>query len=127
LSRKRPHPKFESGPADTQDRQRLDLWLWYARFYKTRSLAARLCAAGVVEIAGLPVQRASQLVRVGDLVTLVQGGYRLSVAVLGMAEHRGPASAAAQLYRQIGPRIRIGNADPAWQAILADEGGDYEG
>ena len=52
---------------------RLDKWLWYARFFKSRSLAARLCTGGKVRLNKRPVDKAHQLVRPGDVLTFAQG------------------------------------------------------
>src|SRR5262249_41941482 len=52
---------------------RLDQWLWYARFAKSRSRAARLCTAGVVTVNGLAVKKAHYAIRVGDIVVVPQG------------------------------------------------------
>ena len=58
---------------------RLDQWLWFARFVKSRSLAARLCAEGTVSINDMAVKKPNQAVRVGDAVTITHRGTRRSV------------------------------------------------
>ena len=67
---------------------RLDQWLWFARFVKSRSLAARLCAASVVAVNGLPVKKANHLVRIGDIVVLPQGGWQRTVRILALGLRR---------------------------------------
>jgi ribosome-associated heat shock protein Hsp15 len=85
---------------DTEDtRVRLDKWLWAARFYKTRSLAAEAIAGGKVQVNGERVKRAKPL-QVGDEIRIRQGPYEHQVVVHGLAERRGPASDAAQLYQE---------------------------
>jgi ribosome-associated heat shock protein Hsp15 len=84
--------------------QRLDKWLWCARVVKTRSAAARLIVDGKVRINGVRALKASRLVHAGDVVTAMAVG-RLSVLrVIGMAERRGPPSAALTLYEDLTPR-----------------------
>lgn len=78
---------------------RLDIWLWAARFYKTRSLAKQAVETGKVEIGG---QRAkpSRVVRVGDELQIARGEDRFGVRVEGLSEQRGPAPVAQALYRE---------------------------
>ena len=76
---------------------RLDLWLWAARFYKTRSLARQAIDNGKVEIAG---QRAkpARLLRTGDALTVQRGEERFELTVAGVSDTRGPARIAQALY-----------------------------
>ncbi|MEO8365996.1 MAG: RNA-binding S4 domain-containing protein [Pseudoxanthomonas sp.] len=78
---------------------RLDIWLWAARFFKTRSLAKLAVETGKVEVAG---QRAkpSRTVRVGDSVKVARGEEQFEVCVLGLSEQRGPAHIAQGLYAE---------------------------
>ena len=78
---------------------RLDLWLWAARFYKTRALAKQAIDTGKVEVEG---QRAkpSRGVRVGDALLVARGEERFEIEVLALADVRGPASVAQTLYRE---------------------------
>jgi len=78
---------------------RIDRWLWAARFFKTRSLAADAVAGGLVHVGGERA-KASRAVRVGDEVELVVGRVRRTVIVRGVAERRGPASEAVLLYEE---------------------------
>lgn len=80
-------------------RMRLDKWLWAARFFKTRSLAADEIERGRVSVNGLGVKPAREL-HVGDEVSLRQGTLPRTVIVAGLSAIRGPASAAALLYRE---------------------------
>jgi ribosome-associated heat shock protein Hsp15 len=83
----------------TDDRVRLDKWLWAARFYKTRSLAADAIAGGKVEVNGERAKRARPL-QVGDEIHIRQGPYRHTVVVRELSARRGPATEAAGLYRE---------------------------
>jgi ribosome-associated heat shock protein Hsp15 len=78
---------------------RMDKWLWAARFFKTRSLAARACELGRIEANGQP-SKASREVRTGDLLKVRNDGGDFQVEVLGLSEMRGPAPVAQMLYRE---------------------------
>ena len=78
---------------------RLDLWLWAARFFKTRSLAKHAVEGGKVELndsAGKP----SKLVHVGDVLKIVRGEERFEIVIAGLSAQRGPAPTARRLYRE---------------------------
>ena len=78
---------------------RLDKWLWAARFFKTRTLAAKACELGRVE-ANRQLARSSRDVRVGDLLSIKTEGSDFEVEVLGLSDVRGPAPVARQLYHE---------------------------
>lgn len=78
---------------------RLDKWLWAARFFKTRSLAADAIETGKVEVNGDRAKRAKQL-QLGDLVRIRLGPYHHIVTVRTLSETRGPAPVAATLYEE---------------------------
>ena len=87
-------------PADpAAGRVRIDKWLWAARFFKTRSLAAEAVAAGKVEVNEERVKPA-KLIQLGDSVSVRLGPYLHVVHVRGISERRGPASDAATLYEE---------------------------
>jgi ribosome-associated heat shock protein Hsp15 len=81
------------------DRLRTDKWLWAARFFKTRSLAAKACELGRVEANGQPCKPAREI-RAGDLLTVKNDGGEFEVEVLALSEVRGPAPVAQTLYRE---------------------------
>ena len=78
---------------------RLDKWLWAARFYKTRSLAADAIAGGKVHVNGERVKRARP-VQVGDEVRIRLGPYEHLIVVRELSDRRGPAPDAAKLYEE---------------------------
>ena len=80
-------------------RVRLDKWLWAARFYKTRSLAAEAVEKGKVEVNGERAKRA-KLLQAGDSLRIRLGPYQHIVTVSALSEKRGPASVAAALYEE---------------------------
>jgi ribosome-associated heat shock protein Hsp15 len=86
-----------------EDRQRLDKWLWFARFAKTRSLAAKLVASGFVRVNGQRTDSPAKALAVGDVVTLALAQATLVVRVEGLGERRGPAQEARQLYADLSP------------------------
>jgi len=77
----------------------MDKWLWAARFFKTRALAARACELGRIEANGQQV-KASREVRIGDLLQVKNDGGDFQVEVLVLSEMRGPAPVAQTLYRE---------------------------
>jgi ribosome-associated heat shock protein Hsp15 len=83
--------------------QRLDKWLWRARFFKTRTLAAKLCNGGHVRSGGNPITKAHHQVRTGDVLTFAQGRYIRVVKVLALGTRRGPATEARTLYEDLKP------------------------
>lgn len=78
-------------------RQRIDKWLWAARFYKTRALAVEEIGRGRVLVAGASVKPAREI-RPGDVVTVRRGAVARQVVVRGLSAQRGPAPVAQQLY-----------------------------
>jgi|SRR6478672_11462264 len=81
---------------------RLDLWLWAARFYRTRALAKHAIETGKVDAGG---QRAkpSRSVRIGDVLVVARGEERFEIEVAALSDVRGPASIAQALYRESDP------------------------
>lgn len=90
---------------DGVETQRIDVWLWRARFFKTRSQAAKIANGGLVRLsrsgATVRIDKAAASVRIGDLVSFgaPNSGVRV-VEVLGFGARRGPAPEAALLYRE---------------------------
>jgi ribosome-associated heat shock protein Hsp15 len=84
------------------DACRIDVWLWRARFFKTRSLAARIVENGGVRLmrsgARSPVDKPSRAVKPGDVLAFAQGARWLAVRVEALGERRGPATEARALY-----------------------------
>lgn len=78
---------------------RVDKWLWAARFFKTRSLAARSCELGRVESNRQGV-KPSRDIKVGDFLQITNAGGKFDVEVLALSDMRGPASVAQTLYRE---------------------------
>lgn len=84
-----------------QPSQRLDKWLWIARFFKTRSLSAAVCAKGRIRVNRVVVEKAHYAVRPGDVLTFPQADRVRVVRVTGIGVRRGPASEARLLYEDL--------------------------
>jgi ribosome-associated heat shock protein Hsp15 len=85
--------------AEDSDSSRLDKWLWFARFYKTRSLATAALIGGKVHLNGERVKPA-RAVRRGDRITLILEGVAAEFEVLGIPQRRGPAPEARTHYEE---------------------------
>lgn len=94
--------RIADGP-DAPQSLRLDKWLWFARFCKSRALASKLCAAGRIRVSGTLVQKAHHMVRPGDVLTFPLGPHIRVVRVLRLGTRRGPAAEARTLYEDLAP------------------------
>ena len=112
----------DHGTSDKASR-RLDQWLWFARFAKSRSLAARLCGEGAIAVNGAPVAKANHGVKPGDIVTLVQGPWQRTVQVLAVGTRRGPAIEAQTLFRETAA-VRRADLQAAWEPLLLADDDD---
>ena len=90
--------------AAARPRVRYDKWLWAARFFRTRTLAAQAIDAGQARLTGARVKPAHP-VRVGDAVSLRRRGIVVEVVVTGLSDRRGSATEAAELYRETAASI----------------------
>ncbi len=89
----------------SEDAVRLDVWLWRARFFKTRALAAQYLEEGRVRLTrpgadAVRIDKASRLVRPGDVLVFVVGGRIIEITVAALGERRGPAQEARTLYSE---------------------------
>ena len=98
--------------------RRLDQWLWFARFVKSRSIAARLCAEGVVTVNGNAVAKPNHAVKAGDVVVVPQGPWQRTVEVLALGTRRGPSVEARALFRETGA---VRRTLPEWEPLLAED------
>lgn len=87
----------------SEDGLRLDKWLWFSRFCKSRSIAAALCTGGRIRLSGRVVAKASQTVRPGDVLTFPLGPHVRVIEVCALGTRRGPATEAQTLYRDLDP------------------------
>ncbi|WP_417267276.1 RNA-binding S4 domain-containing protein [Celeribacter baekdonensis] len=90
---------------EKRDSLRLDKWLWYARFFKTRSLAAKIVTGGHVRVNANKVSKASTAVGAGDVLTFAQGNHIRVVKLIACGTRRGPAPEAQALYQDLSPPV----------------------
>lgn len=94
---------------------RVDKWLWHARFFKTRSLAAKQVSAGHLRLNGTKITKTAQSVTSGDVLTFPQGRQIRVVEVVAIGERRGPAPEAQALYLDKTPKQDILPANPRFE------------
>lgn len=98
----RDDPRMKPAPATIGQASaavRLDIWLWAARFYKTRALAKQAVEGGKVDINGA-AGKPSKSIKPGDRLRVTRGEDRYEIDVVALSETRGPASVAQRLYRE---------------------------
>lgn len=83
--------------------QRLDKWLWFARFFKSRTLAGKACGTRKVRINGQIASKAAATVKVDDVLTFPRGHHIRVVRILDLGQRRGPAPEAQALYEDLAP------------------------
>jgi ribosome-associated heat shock protein Hsp15 len=96
----------------TREPIRIDKWLWAARFFKTRSLAAEAVIGGKIEVNGARA-KPSRIVRLGDKLNIRRGVYEWTVVVKRLTKLRGPAAEAQVLYEETEESIRQRDATSA--------------
>ena len=85
------------------EKLRIDKWFWHARFFKTRSLSVRAVQAGHVRINGRKICKPATGLKLGDVLTFVQGRDVRVIKVVAFGIRRGPSSAAQTLYEDLSP------------------------
>ena len=106
--------------------ERIDKWLWFARFGKTRALTQKLIERGQVTLNDTKVKKTSAAGRVGDRVVVVLGMVRRSVTVLELGARRGPAGEARALYDEPAPKEKLDSENaalPLYKPMLTRERG----
>lgn len=122
------------GTAAPAAAQRLDKWLWCARFFKSRALAARACHEGRIRVSGQTQPKAHYALKVGDVLTFPLGPNIRVVRVMALAMRRGPPAEARGLYEDLaaGPTLPTSAAaatggPPDGTADDGDEAGGKSG
>lgn len=87
----------------TNNRQRLDKWLWHARMARTRTQAAKLISDGYIRLHGQRIVDPAKNVRTDDILTLALPHRTMVIKVTGFSDRRGPASEAQKLYSVMNP------------------------
>jgi len=111
-------------------KQRLDQWLWHARFFKSRSLAAVLCQKKQILVDGEKIKKPSQLIISGQTLKFKKAQEDFIVKVVSLAQRRGPALEAQDLYEDLRPPPELGKGiDPIKKAMTQSpamrEGGGW--
>lgn len=112
--------------SEVPGRQRLDKWLWAARFFKTRSLATAAVDGGKVRLNGVPVKPARE-VKPGDALEIAVGDQRWTVAVRGLNEQRRPAPEARLLYEETADSVARRSALTELKKLAPAPGADLRG
>jgi ribosome-associated heat shock protein Hsp15 len=111
---------------DSAGRVRIDKWLWAARFYKTRTLAAGAVDAGHVQLNRMRV-KPSKEVRTGDMLDILVGEVSRTVTVRAMGERRGTAQQAAALYEETAESLQVREKARDLRRFTATPGDDLQG
>ena len=106
-------PADEISPGGKPAAERIDKWLWFARFGKTRAVAQKLVTRGQVSINGRTVKKTSAAVRIGDKIGVILGAVKRNVTVCALGERRGPADEARRLYDEPAPLERLSSEHAA--------------
>lgn len=114
---------MNGAPEDGNTAIRLDRWLWYARLFKSRTLATQLCGSGKLRLNREPVRKSHQTVRVGDVLTFPKGPYIRVIEVVALGTRRGPAAEAQALYTDLDPPQPRAKKDPAGPVTPSREKG----
>jgi len=104
-------------PGGTGPGLRADKWLWQARLFRSRSLAAATAGSGRMRLNGERVAKPAQPVRVGDTLTFPQGGRIRVVRITALGSRRGPAAEAQALYVDLTPEPEAAPASGAPQRV----------
>lgn len=99
--------------------RRLDQWLWFARFVKSRSLASRLCTGGAITVNGVVVAKARHPTRIGDVIVIPQGVLSRTIRVKALGLRRGPSCEAQSLYEEAAAPAGLIDFNAPWEPLLA--------
>ena len=99
--------------ADDTKALRLDRWLWYARFFKTRNLATRLIASSKLRLNGEVMSKPHRTAVVGQVLTFMQQNDVRVIEIVALGQRRAPATEAAELYNDLSPPVARTKVDEA--------------
>lgn len=116
-------PASAGGTTPRAETLRLDKWLWFARFVKSRSLATKLVAGGNMRVNGAPTQKAHHAVKAGDVLTFALGPHIRVIRIAALGIRRGPAPEARLLYDDLDPPAPPSQGKPAEPGLAEREAG----
>ena len=90
----------------TESTLRIDKWLWYARFFKSRTLANTFCGTGRLRLNGQVIRKSKQSIKTGDVLTFPLAGHVRVIKVVELGTRRGPAPEAQALYEDLDPPVQ---------------------
>ncbi len=99
---------------DPRPTLRVDKWLWHARFFKTRTLAAEVVKQGKVRVDSQTISKPARTVGPGNVLTFTQAGDVRVVRILDLGERRGPAPEAQALYEDLSPPAKNRSSNPSF-------------
>lgn len=102
---------------DAPDRIRVDKWLWHARLFKSRTLAAEMAGSGALRIDGVKVSKSSHTVVPGNVLTFPKAGHIRVIQIDQLSTRRGPAPEAQALYTDLDPPELQPKEPPETQAV----------
>ena len=112
------------GQAPSRATMRADKWLWHARFFKTRGLAAKVISGGHLRVNAGKVHKPAQAIGPGDVLTFPQGRRIRVVRVTALSDRRGPAPEAQGLYEDLTPEQETAPAAPRYEGRGRPSGKD---
>ena len=107
-----------SDVTETDKQVRIDKWLWAARFFKTRSVAAQAVSGGKVQVNGNRA-RSSRIVQIGDILRVRRGEVEFTITVLGLSLYRRPAVEARLLYEESDLSVQLRQEAAQMRSLLA--------
>ncbi|WP_166416039.1 RNA-binding S4 domain-containing protein [Cochlodiniinecator piscidefendens] len=107
--------KDQQGGDANRPSLRIDKWLWHARFFKTRSLSAKVVTGGHMRVNGEKIAKTSRAVSAGDVLTFLQEKHVRVIKVVAIGERRGPAPEARTLYEDLTPEREIFPSAPKFE------------
>lgn len=107
---------------DVKLAQRIDVWLWHARLYKTRSLATKMVRGGKVRLNGNLCKKSSANIGIGDVLTFIRSDEVYIAKILAIGERRGPAPEAQQLYQDLTPEKDKSKTEKNMQIAMRQRG-----
>ncbi len=102
---------------------RIDKWLWYARFFKSRSLAVKLCSGRRLRVNGVTGIKPHHPVKVGDVLSFPKGPHNRIIKIIALATRRGPAPEAHALYEDLEPPLTRKEKEKKSPSIAARDPG----